>query len=178
MASSPLERVRGYARDRGWDRLRLLSSAGTSYNRDYLAETADGEQRSVLNVFTRSGGEIRHFYATEKGPTGPGQDDRHVDLLWPLWNVLDLTPLRAAADLAARLLTTRPDPRREPGGTALGWPQAQPGPHPGLDGGPGALGPGAARGRRPRREWGTWSSPGTAAGPHAGRTGPRMTWSS
>ena len=55
VASSPLERVRGYARDRGWDRLRLLSSAGTSYNRAYLAETADGEQCSVLNVFTRSG---------------------------------------------------------------------------------------------------------------------------
>ena len=92
VASSPLERIRGYARDRGWDQLRLLSSAGTSFNRDYLAETADGEQRSVLNVFTRRDGEIRHFYATEKGPTGPGQDDRHVDLLWPLWNVLDLTP--------------------------------------------------------------------------------------
>ena len=92
VASSPLERIRGYARDRGWDQLRLLSSAGTSFNRDYLAETADGEQRSVLNVFARRDGEIRHFYATEKGPTGPGQDDRHVDLLWPLWNVLDLTP--------------------------------------------------------------------------------------
>jgi predicted dithiol-disulfide oxidoreductase (DUF899 family) len=92
VASSPLGRIRGYARERGWDRLRLLSSAGTCYNRDYLAETPDGEQRSVLNVFSRNGGEIRHFYATEKGSTGPGQDDRHVDLLWPLWNVLDLTP--------------------------------------------------------------------------------------
>jgi predicted dithiol-disulfide oxidoreductase (DUF899 family) len=92
VASSPLERLRAYARDRRWDRLRLLSSAGSRYNRDYLAETADGEQRSVMNVFTRRDGEIRHFYATEKGPTAPGQDDRHVDLLWPLWNVLDLTP--------------------------------------------------------------------------------------
>lgn len=92
VAASPLPRVRGYARDRGWDRLRLLSSAGTGYNRAYLAEAEDGEQRSVLNVFTRRDGQIRHFYATEKGPTGPGQDDRHVDLLWPLWNVLDMTP--------------------------------------------------------------------------------------
>jgi predicted dithiol-disulfide oxidoreductase (DUF899 family) len=92
VASSPLARIRGYARDRGWDQLRLLSSAGTRYNRDYLAEAAGGEQRSVLNVFSRREGGIRHFYATEKGPTGPGQDDRHVDLVWPLWNVLDLTP--------------------------------------------------------------------------------------
>jgi len=45
-----------------------------------------------MNVFTRSGGQIRHFYATEQADPTPGQDDRHVDLLWPLWNLLDLTP--------------------------------------------------------------------------------------
>ena len=71
----------------------------------------------MLNVFARRDGEIRHFYATEKGPTGPGQDDRHVDLLWPLWNVLDLTPRRPgppaggpAPDPRLRGLTPRPDP--------------------------------------------------------------------
>ena len=31
------------AAERGWRRLRLLSSAGTTYNRDYLAETPDGD---------------------------------------------------------------------------------------------------------------------------------------
>jgi hypothetical protein len=25
-------------------------------------------------------------------PTEPGQNPRHVDSLWPLWNVFDLTP--------------------------------------------------------------------------------------
>jgi len=41
-AKAPLQRVLTFAAERGWRRLRLLSSAGTTYNRDYLAETADG----------------------------------------------------------------------------------------------------------------------------------------
>lgn len=92
VAKSPIKRLRSYARSRGWTNLRLLSSAGTSYNRDFLGEDASGEQRSRLNVFVRRDGETRHFYATEKAATGPDQDERHVDLLWPLWNMLDLTP--------------------------------------------------------------------------------------
>jgi predicted dithiol-disulfide oxidoreductase (DUF899 family) len=55
VAKAPVERVLTFARERGWRRLRLLSSAGSSYNRDYLAETADGTQRPMLNVFHRDG---------------------------------------------------------------------------------------------------------------------------
>jgi predicted dithiol-disulfide oxidoreductase (DUF899 family) len=28
----------------------------------------------------------------------PGQDPRHVDTIWPLWNVLDCTPEGRGAD--------------------------------------------------------------------------------
>src|SRR5215204_1137330 len=35
VAKSPLPRVLTFANERGWSRLRLLSSAGTTYNRDY-----------------------------------------------------------------------------------------------------------------------------------------------
>ena len=28
----------------------------------------------------------------------PGQNNRHVDMLWPLWNALDLTPGGRGAD--------------------------------------------------------------------------------
>jgi len=35
---------------------------------------------------------IRHFYATEQASAAPAWDDRHVDLIWPLRNLLDLTP--------------------------------------------------------------------------------------
>jgi Bacterial protein of unknown function (DUF899) len=57
----PLERILTFARERGWRHLRLLSSAGTAYNRDYFAETAEGDQQPTLNMFHRDGETIRHF---------------------------------------------------------------------------------------------------------------------
>jgi predicted dithiol-disulfide oxidoreductase (DUF899 family) len=92
VAKSPVGDIRSYARERGWANLRLVSSAGTTYNRDYHGESASGEQLSRMNVFVRRSGQVHHFYATEQTTPEPSWDDRHVDLLWPLWNLLDLTP--------------------------------------------------------------------------------------
>ena len=94
VAKSPIQRVRAFARGRGWRNLRLLSSAQNTYNRDYHAEDAKGAQWPALNVFVRHDGAIRHFCATELlfAPCDPGQEPRHVDLVWPLWNVLDFIP--------------------------------------------------------------------------------------
>ena len=91
---APIERILAFAAERGWRRLRLLSSAGTTYNRDYLAETPDGEQQPMLNVFHRDGDTIRHFWGSELfyAPEDPGQDPRHVGTLEPVWNLYDLTP--------------------------------------------------------------------------------------
>ncbi|HEV3055233.1 MAG TPA: DUF899 family protein [Solirubrobacteraceae bacterium] len=94
VAKAPLPRVLTFARERGWRRLRLLSSAGNSYNTDYFAETAGGFQRPMLTVFHRDGDVIRHFWSSEllNAPTEPGQEPRHVGTLEPLWNLFDLTP--------------------------------------------------------------------------------------
>jgi predicted dithiol-disulfide oxidoreductase (DUF899 family) len=94
VAKSPLERIRTFARDRGWRNLRLLSSASNSYNRDYFGESLEGKQRPSLNVFVRRDGAIHHFYHTELmfAPTETGQDARHVDSIWPIWNLFDFTP--------------------------------------------------------------------------------------
>jgi len=94
IAKSPIERIRAHARERGWTDLRLLSSAGNSYNRDYHGEGPDGSQWPMLNVFVRRRGKLRHFYATELlfGKADPGQNNRHVDPIWSLWNLLDFTP--------------------------------------------------------------------------------------
>ena len=94
VAKSPLPRVVSFAEERGWRGLRLLSSAGNAYNRDYLAETARGAQRPMLNVFHREGETIRHFWGSELfyAPIDPGQDPRHVGTLEPLWNLFDLIP--------------------------------------------------------------------------------------
>jgi predicted dithiol-disulfide oxidoreductase (DUF899 family) len=93
VAKAPLPRVLAFGNERGWRRLRLLSSAANSYNRDYLAETPEGHQRPMLNVFHRDGDTIRHFWASElfHAPTEPGQDPRHVGTIEPLWNLFDLT---------------------------------------------------------------------------------------
>jgi predicted dithiol-disulfide oxidoreductase (DUF899 family) len=94
VAKSPLTRILDFASERGWRRLRLLSSAANTYNRDYRAETAEGAQRPMLTVFHRDGGAIRHFWSSELfyAPLDPGQDPRHVGTLEPLWNLFDLTP--------------------------------------------------------------------------------------
>ena len=91
---APADRILTFGRERGWRRLRLLSSAGTTYNRDYLAETPDGEQQPMLNVFCRDGTTIRHFWGSELfyAPADPGQEPRHVGTIEPLWNLFDLTP--------------------------------------------------------------------------------------
>jgi len=93
VAKAPLPRVLAYAAERGWRRLRLVSSAANSYNRDYLAETPAGQQRPMLNVFHRDGETIRHFWGSELfyAPNDSGQDPRHVGTLEPLWNLFDLT---------------------------------------------------------------------------------------
>jgi predicted dithiol-disulfide oxidoreductase (DUF899 family) len=94
VAKSPLDRLLTWKREHGWRRLRLLSSADNTYNRGYLAETAEGAQRPMLNVFHRDGDVIRHFWGSELlyAPTDPGQEPRHVGTLEPLWNLFDLTP--------------------------------------------------------------------------------------
>jgi predicted dithiol-disulfide oxidoreductase (DUF899 family) len=94
VAKSPLERIRNVARERSWRNLRLLSSANNTYNRDYFGEDAQGNQRPSLNIFARRDGAIHHFFHTELMFVWgvPGQDPRHVDMIWPLWNLFDFTP--------------------------------------------------------------------------------------
>jgi predicted dithiol-disulfide oxidoreductase (DUF899 family) len=94
VAKTSLPRLLAFAEERGWRRLRFLSSATNDYNVDYHAETAEGTQRPMLTVFHRDGDAIRHFWSSELfyAPTEPRQDPRHVGTLEPLWNMLDLTP--------------------------------------------------------------------------------------
>jgi predicted dithiol-disulfide oxidoreductase (DUF899 family) len=94
VAKTPLRRLLTFAEERGWRRLRFLSSADNTYNVDYFGETADGAQRPMLTVFHRDADAIRHFWSSELiyAPTEPGQDPRHVGILEPLWNLFDLIP--------------------------------------------------------------------------------------
>jgi predicted dithiol-disulfide oxidoreductase (DUF899 family) len=94
VVKSPIARVKKIAKQRGWRRLPLLSSADNTYNIDYHGENAAGGQLPMMNVFVRRNGKIHHSYATELHfmPPDKGQNQRHIDMMWPLWNMLDLTP--------------------------------------------------------------------------------------
>jgi predicted dithiol-disulfide oxidoreductase (DUF899 family) len=94
VARSPLSRILDFASERGWRHLRLLSSAANTYNRDYMAETADGVQMPMLNVFVKDDDGIRHSWGTELlyAPSDEGLEPRHVDFIWPIWHLLDATP--------------------------------------------------------------------------------------
>jgi predicted dithiol-disulfide oxidoreductase (DUF899 family) len=88
-----IERFHAHAHTRRWRNVRVLSSAQTTYNADYHAEAADGEQFAMATTFTRADGTIRHCWSSELWfvPPEPGQNPRHVDFMWPLWSVLDRT---------------------------------------------------------------------------------------
>jgi predicted dithiol-disulfide oxidoreductase (DUF899 family) len=47
-----------------------------------------------MNVFVRDGDQLRHSWATELmfAPREEGEEPRHVDSIWQIWNVLDMTP--------------------------------------------------------------------------------------
>jgi predicted dithiol-disulfide oxidoreductase (DUF899 family) len=109
VAKSPLARILAFGKERSWRRLRLLSTANNTYDRDYFGNSAglsvavrkqqefkDGKEwdMPMLNVFHRGGGAIRHCWGSELlyVPPEPGQEYSHNDALDPLWNMFDLTP--------------------------------------------------------------------------------------
>ena len=84
--------LRAYARNRGWEKLRLLSAGDGTFKYDLGSEDASGGQDSTISVFTReSDGTLRHFYS---GHPWLAEDvkERGIDELTPIWNLLDLTP--------------------------------------------------------------------------------------
>ena len=86
---APVEKLRAWAERRGWRRIRLLSDRGASFAHDTGAEDREGRTDSTVLVFANDGAAIRHVYTGH-----PFMDDkqRNIDLLCPVWHVLDLLP--------------------------------------------------------------------------------------
>ncbi len=90
-AADPIA-LRTHARKRGWDNLRLLSCGANTFKYDLGSEDREGNQDSTVSVFTRdSDGTLRHFY-TAHPSMSEDIKERGLDLLCPVYNVLDLTP--------------------------------------------------------------------------------------
>ena len=92
VAAADLPTLRAYARERGWDRLRLLSAGNNTFKYDLGSEDREGNQDSTVSVFTRDAqGTLRHFY-TAHPRMAADIPERGIDLLIPIWHVMDLTP--------------------------------------------------------------------------------------
>jgi predicted dithiol-disulfide oxidoreductase (DUF899 family) len=108
-AASPIARLAAWADARGWQHLKLLSTAGNRYNTDYYGNTAALTQgmrtergyeqgknwdEPMLNVFRKDGDTIRHFWGSELvfAPEDAGQNHRGLDTIDPVWGLLDTTP--------------------------------------------------------------------------------------
>ncbi len=84
--------LRAYARERDWNRLRLLSAGDSTFKYDLGSEDREGGQDSTISVFTRDNdGTLRHFYSGHPW-LAPGLWERGIDELNPIWNLMDLTP--------------------------------------------------------------------------------------
>jgi predicted dithiol-disulfide oxidoreductase (DUF899 family) len=105
IATSPIERMTAFAKERSWRNLRLYSSAGSDFNRDYANEEPGGDDNAAFNVFSRDGETIRHSWGDEMGmeTADPGQDPRGAPDPMPLWTVLDMTPEGRGTDWYPKL---------------------------------------------------------------------------
>jgi predicted dithiol-disulfide oxidoreductase (DUF899 family) len=114
VSRSPIARLAAWAHERGWDHLNLLSTAGNDYPSHYYGNTSaltpamraergykpdeagvdENWDEPMLNVFRKDGAKIRHFWGSELvfAPEDPGQNHRALDIVDPLWGLLDTTP--------------------------------------------------------------------------------------
>ncbi|TMC49223.1 MAG: DUF899 domain-containing protein [Chloroflexi bacterium] len=91
-AAADLPTLRAHARNRGWSNLRLLSCGDSTFKYDLGSEDEDGNQDSTISVFSRDGaGTVRHFY-TAHPMMAEDINQRGLDQLCAVWEVLDLTP--------------------------------------------------------------------------------------
>jgi predicted dithiol-disulfide oxidoreductase (DUF899 family) len=95
VAKAPYQQIEEYANNRGWKNLHFLSSAGNTFNKDMQVEcpawSPDQYTLPGISVFKKDDtGKLRHVYSQ----TAQFDPDtyRGMDLLAPVYNVLDLVP--------------------------------------------------------------------------------------
>ncbi len=91
-AAADVPSLRAHARAHGWKKLRLLSARSSTFKYDLGSEDREGHQDSTVSVFSKaSDGTIHHVYSAHPRMASD-VPERGIDLLSPIWNLLDLTP--------------------------------------------------------------------------------------
>jgi predicted dithiol-disulfide oxidoreductase (DUF899 family) len=92
VAAADPDAIAAHAASRGWSNLRLLSAGNGSFKYDLGSEEADGEQIESISVLVRGDdGTVRHVYS-KGAQMADDRRERGIDLLSPVWHLLDLTP--------------------------------------------------------------------------------------
>jgi predicted dithiol-disulfide oxidoreductase (DUF899 family) len=92
LAAAEPAALQAHAAARGWTNLRLLSADKSTFKYDLGSEESDGEQTEWISVFTRDAdGSLRHVYS-KGAQLADDRRERGIDLLSPVWHLLDLTP--------------------------------------------------------------------------------------
>ncbi|MCR9278157.1 MAG: DUF899 family protein [Pseudomonadaceae bacterium] len=85
VGKAPAPKIFDWAKRRGWNQIDLVSGYGCDFQADYGCQEDDERQFPKLNVFRRIDGAIHHFWGSEIA-------DNDIDMVWPYWNLMDLTP--------------------------------------------------------------------------------------
>lgn len=84
--------IGAHAASRGWTNLRMLSAGDSTFKYDLGSEDADGTQIESVSVFTLGDDRsVRHVYS-KGAQMADDRRERGIDLLTPVWSLLDLTP--------------------------------------------------------------------------------------
>ena len=96
VADAGAEKLASWTKKRGWKNIPLVSGRNNSYIMDYAGYEGckDASMVSNMNVFRRTPEGIFHFWASELAdhPMEENGSNRHVDAIWPMWNLLDMIP--------------------------------------------------------------------------------------
>lgn len=87
IAKAAAKKINALAKRRSWTQMPLVSGLHSSFQADYNCQWNDDEEmaRTMMNVFVKQDGRIFHFWGSEL-PTN------NVDMVWPYWNLMDMTP--------------------------------------------------------------------------------------
>ncbi len=86
VGKAPAEKINAWAKTRGWSHIKLISGFDCTFQADYDCQSeSDERQHPKLNVYTKEEAGVFHFWGSEI----PNND---IDMVWPYWNLMDLTP--------------------------------------------------------------------------------------
>ena len=91
IARSPYERIAKMTADRGWQGLNWLSAAHYRSRRRITASTVTAVKDPCAVSFVRQDGRVHHQWSSELLAVPRDGQPRHLDTLWPLWNLLGFT---------------------------------------------------------------------------------------